>query len=226
MSRTRDGRAGDALTRSVAASSRRRSIARDTASGVGVHGVTRDRREMRVMARLGSARAVTGVERAVRRTRARTRGTMPGATNAGSSTMGDGTTARTNGTAAGGEVSSKPRVRVLAFEDVYDVAEILERGGVDASTVRVEQRWTSDACVEIIGAYKPDVLLLDYYMPPHTGLTVIRMMNEAVQSGKIERPKYVIGMSSESSCNAAMSREGADHSCVKWDIPLWSGWRE
>lgn len=114
---------------------------------------------------------------------------------------------------------------MLAFEDGYDIAEILERGGIDVASFAFAQNWTSEACIEAIAAHKPDVLLLDYYMPPHNGLTVLRMVNEAVRSGIIERPKHVIGMSSEASCNALMTREGADYACIKWDISRWNGWR-
>lgn len=116
-------------------------------------------------------------------------------------------------------------LRVLAFEDVYDIAEMLERGGVDvASRLALTQRWTSDGCVEAIAAYEPDVLLLDYYMPAHTGLAVLQLVNEAVRTGILKRPKYIIGMSSEAACNDLMLREGADDAFVKWDISRWDGW--
>ena len=36
-----------------------------------------------------------------------------------------------------------------------------------------------------------DVLLLDFYLPPVTGLTVLQQVNEAVLAGAIARPRLL-----------------------------------
>ena len=69
-----------------------------------------------------------------------------------------------------------------------------------------------------------DVLLLDFYLPPVTGLAVLQQVNEAVLAGLLERPKFVLGMSSVSSCNNRLIAAGADKGFVKWDIGDWEGW--
>ena len=38
--------------------------------------------------------------------------------------------------------------------------------------------------MERIREFAPDVLCLDFYMPPHNGLAVLRQVNEAVQKGE------------------------------------------
>jgi response regulator of citrate/malate metabolism len=34
-----------------------------------------------------------------------------------------------------------------------------------------------------------DVLLLDFYLPPITGLKVLQQVNEAVKEGRVQRPR-------------------------------------
>ena len=87
-----------------------------------------------------------------------------------------------------------------------------------------EQRWTSESPVEAIAAFQPDVLLLDHFMPPYNGLHVLRLLNEAVKAGVVQRPRFVLGVSSVQSCNDAMIGLGADAGFVKWDAHRWSGW--
>lgn len=118
-----------------------------------------------------------------------------------------------------------PTLKILAFEDSYDIRDMLRDGDVEVEGTTVfSQRWTSENCLEVIKEFDPDVLLLDYYMPPFTGLAVLKMVNEEVKAGRLRRPRRIVGMSSESSCNASMLREGADDACVKWDISSWNGW--
>ena len=107
-------------------------------------------------------------------------------------------------------------IRALAFEDSYDIESILSNGLETETYERIHlvQEWTSEDFLEKIERFKPDVLLLDFYMPPHTGLMVLKKLNEAVRQGRIERPKFVLGMSSE----------GADASFEKWKIASWEGW--
>ena len=117
-------------------------------------------------------------------------------------------------------------IRALAFEDSYDIGSILSSGLETETYERIDlvQEWTSEDFLEKIERFKPDVLLLDFYMPPHTGLMVLKKLNEAVREGRIERPKFVLGMSSEALCNQELSSEGADASFEKWKIASWEGW--
>jgi CheY-like chemotaxis protein len=113
--------------------------------------------------------------------------------------------------------------RVLAFEDSYDIGEMLK--GAEVRMGHFEQRWSSENAVEVLKEFgRVDVLLLDFYLPPVTGLMVLEQVNEAVKIGVIQRPKHVVGMSSVSSCNSRLICEGADAGFVKWDIGTWEGW--
>ena len=118
-------------------------------------------------------------------------------------------------------------IRALAFEDSYDIESILSNGLETETYERIHlvQEWTSEDFLEKIERFKPDVLLLDFYMPPHTGLMVLKKLNEAVREGRIERPKFVLGMSSEALCNQELSSEGTDASFEKWKIASWEGWK-
>ena len=120
--------------------------------------------------------------------------------------------------------AGKQAYRVLAFEDSYAIDEMLTNGGVN-SVGEFKQQWRSDDAVRIIAEFAPDVLLLDYFMPPYTGLQVLKMLNVAVREGTCVRPKYVIGMSSEHRCNVQMLEQGADAGLIKFDLCEWSGWR-
>ena len=122
-------------------------------------------------------------------------------------------------------LKAKSMLRVLAFEDSYDIEEMLRVSGV--STVEsFKQCWDSSNCLDTVNEYRPDVLLLDYFMPPHTGLSVLKMLNEAVREGRVVRPRFVIGMSSELSCNEALLGEGADFAFNKFELANWSGWKD
>ena len=68
------------------------------------------------------------------------------------------------------------------------------------------------------------MLLLDHYIPPLNGLQVLNAVNEAVACDRLQRPKFIIAMSSQASKNAAMVAAGADAGFVKWDVPDWPGW--
>lgn len=78
--------------------------------------------------------------------------------------------------------------------------------------------------MDVVRDFKPDVLLLDYYIPPMTGLQVLRAINDAVAAGVLERPRVILGISSVASCNDKMLASGADAGYVKWEATQWSGW--
>ena len=113
--------------------------------------------------------------------------------------------------------------RVFAFEDSYDIGAMLRDAKVRHGDF--QQNWTSENAVDALEAFgRVDVLLLDFYLPPVTGLRVLQEVNEAVLAGRIERPRHVVGMSSVGSCNAKLIAEGADAGFVKWDVGTWEGW--
>ncbi len=78
--------------------------------------------------------------------------------------------------------------------------------------------------MRLIGEFAPDVLLLDFYIPPKTGLAVLEALNEAVASGVVQRPRHVLGMSSVRRCNEDMRAAGADAAFIKWDVGNWEHW--
>ena len=51
-------------------------------------------------------------------------------------------------------------MRVLAFEDSYDIEKILVKGGVDLSDWELLQYWNTMDCFERIEDFQPDLLLL------------------------------------------------------------------
>ena len=112
-------------------------------------------------------------------------------------------------------------MRVLAFEDHYDIQAMLTAGGVNTDALVIEQRWNSTDAVERIRAFAPDVLLLDHYMPPMNGYQVL----EALLRSDVQRPSTVIAMSSASAKNDAMVRLGADRGVVKFDLATLDVWR-
>jgi PleD family two-component response regulator len=131
--------------------------------------------------------------------------------------------ARVSASSAVGPSDDAAEYRVLAFEDSYDIRELLKNA--DVRMGHFEQRWSSENAVEVLREFgRVDVLLLDFYLPPVTGLTVLQQVNEAVLAGAIARPKHVVGMSSVSSCNNRLVAEGADAGFVKWDVGQWEGW--
>ena len=115
-------------------------------------------------------------------------------------------------------------MRVLAFEDGWDIAELLERDGVDVSALEIMQHWDSQNFLERIRDFVPDVLLLDHFIPPTKGLEVLRQLNAAVSAGEAERPELVVGMSSAAMANTRMLNEGADHGNLKYSLATLDFW--
>ncbi len=111
-------------------------------------------------------------------------------------------------------------MRILAFEDHYDIEALLSAGGVQMDDLVVEQRWNSTDAVERVRSFAPDVLLLDHYMPPLNGYQVLN----ALLASNVKRPRTVIAMSSASEKNDDMVRLGADKGVVKFDLAGLSLW--
>ena len=115
-------------------------------------------------------------------------------------------------------------MRVLAFEDGYDIEALLTAGGVNTAPMVLEQRWNSLDALTHIEAFAPDVLLLDHFMPPTTGREVL----ETLLVADVPRPATVVAMSSEAGMNEAMVRLGADVGVVKFELanlPVWDSFR-
>ena len=113
-------------------------------------------------------------------------------------------------------------MRVLAFEDHYDIEAMLTAGGVNTDALDIEQRWNSTDALDHIRRFQPNVLLLDHYMPPQSGYHVL----SDLLASDVPRPTIVVAMSSDPAKNDAMVRLGADIGVVKFDLaglPLWYG---
>ncbi len=115
-------------------------------------------------------------------------------------------------------------MRVLAFEDSYDIEALLKAGNVDTSQITIEQKWNSKDAVTVINDFSPDILLLDQFMPPFKGLEVLRMINDAVDAEELSRPDQIIGISSAGFANRAMLNDGADQVILKFDISNLNIW--
>ena len=113
-------------------------------------------------------------------------------------------------------------MRVLAFEDHYDIEAMLTAGGVDVERFVIEQRWNSSDALDHIHRFAPDVLLLDHYMPPLSGHQVL----SALLSSDVSRPTIVVAMSSDPTKNDAMVTLGADIGVVKFDLAGLALWHD
>lgn len=111
-------------------------------------------------------------------------------------------------------------MRVLAFDDHYDIEAILTAGGVNTDNLIFQQRWNSMDALEHIRDFAPEVLLLDHYMPPLNGFQVLEML----LSSDIKRPLTVIAMSSAADKNDDMVGLGADRGVVKFDLAELDVW--
>ena len=117
-------------------------------------------------------------------------------------------------------------MRVLAFEDSYDIEALLREGNVDFSNVEFCQYWNTMDCFKRIQEFEPDVLLLDHYIPPIKGLEVLNGLLDLVASGQLTRPEAIIGISSSESANQDMMYAGADEVVVKFQLPELEVWRK
>ena len=111
-------------------------------------------------------------------------------------------------------------MKVLAFEDSVDIQALLVSGGVDFSKVEFKQYWDSIDHLERIISFEPDILMLDHYMPPTKGLSVLRNL----LFSEIKRPQTIIAMSSSSKANDAMVKLGADIGIIKFEVSNLDLW--
>ena len=111
-------------------------------------------------------------------------------------------------------------MRVLAFEDHYDIQAMLTAAGIDVERLVIKQRWNSTDALDHIHRFAPDVLLLDHYMPPQSGYQVL----EALLASEVPRPTTIVAMSSAASKNDAMVALGADVGIVKFDLSSLDFW--
>ena len=100
-------------------------------------------------------------------------------------------------------------MKVLAFEDSFDIEALLISGGIDITQLELHQYRESSEHLARIAEFGPDVLMLDHFMPPYTGLQVLQNLVQAVEKGA-KRPPKIIAISSASMANQRMLQFGAD----------------
>ena len=115
-------------------------------------------------------------------------------------------------------------MRVLAFEDSFDVQSLLISGGVDLAQIEFKQLWNTEDWLNEINDFKPDILLLDHFIPPTKGLEVLQLLNVEVANNGFKRPATIIGMSSSSMANQRMLQFGAEYGIVKMNLPELDIW--
>jgi len=102
---------------------------------------------------------------------------------------------------------------------------MMKQDGVKIEEIEFQQQWRTDCAMEVVKEFKPDVVLLDYYIPPFTGLTVLKQLNSAIAEGTVPRPRLIVAMSSQTRCNKEMLSDGADLALLKpRDLVSWSFW--
>ena len=115
-------------------------------------------------------------------------------------------------------------MKVLAFEDSFDIQSLLVSGGVDIAQIEFRQLWNTEDWLNEISSYEPDILLLDHFIPPTKGLEVLQLLNIEVANNGFKRPATIIGMSSSSMANQRMIQFGAEHGILKMNLPEMDIW--
>ena len=115
-------------------------------------------------------------------------------------------------------------MKVLAFEDSFDIEALLISASVDMSSIEFKQLWNTENWLQEINRFMPEVLLLDHFIPPTKGLEVLQMLNLEVHHSRAQRPKKIIAMSSSSMANQRMLQFGADIGIVKMDLATLDIW--
>ena len=117
------------------------------------------------------------------------------------------------------------KMRILVFEDTYDIFEMISNFQINLENIEFKQYWDTENSTERISEFNPDVLLLDYYISPKTGLQVLQDLNLAVEDGKIKRPTNIIGISSSSTANSKFLQFGANDSTIKFNLKNLDIWK-
>jgi len=115
-------------------------------------------------------------------------------------------------------------MKVLAFEDSFDIEALLISASVDMSSIEFKQLWNTENWLQEINQFMPEFLLLDHFIPPTKGLEVLQMLNLEVHHSRAQRPEAIIAMSSSSMANQRMLQFGADIGIVKMDLATLDIW--
>jgi DNA-binding response OmpR family regulator len=116
------------------------------------------------------------------------------------------------------------KMKVLAFEDGYDIEALLVSGSVDMAKIDFLQHWNSNDFLNVIKQFSPEILLLDHFMPPTKGYDLLVALNDAVKRKEIQRPNKVVAMSSDQRANNKMLSIGADDGIIKFDLASLEFW--
>ena len=116
------------------------------------------------------------------------------------------------------------KMKVLAFEDGYDIESLLVSGSVDMAKIDFLQHWNSNDFLNVIKQFSPEILLLDNFMPPTKGYDLLVALNDAVKRKEIQRPNKIIAMSSDKRANNKMLSIGADEGIIKFDLASLGVW--
>jgi DNA-binding response OmpR family regulator len=116
------------------------------------------------------------------------------------------------------------KMKVLAFEDGYDIESLLVSGSVDMAKIDFLQHWNSNDFLNVIKQFSPEILLLDHFMPPTKGYDLLVALNDAVKRKEIQRPNKIIAMSSDKRANNKMLSIGADEGIIKFDLASLGVW--
>ncbi|MDA1131050.1 MAG: hypothetical protein O3B00_06075 [archaeon] len=116
------------------------------------------------------------------------------------------------------------KMKVLAFEDGYDIESLLVSGSVDMAKIDFLQHWNSNDFLNVIKQFSPEILLLDHFMPPTKGYDLLVALNDAVKRKEIKRPNKIIAMSSDKRANNKMLSIGADEAIIKFDLASLGVW--
>ncbi len=116
-------------------------------------------------------------------------------------------------------------MRILVFEDTYDIFEMISNFQINLENIEFKQYWDTQDSTVRIAEFNPDILLLDYYISPKTGLQVLKNLNLAVGEGNIKRPPKIIGISSSSTANSKFLQFGADDAVIKFNLENLDIWK-
>lgn len=115
-------------------------------------------------------------------------------------------------------------MRILVFEDTYDIHEMIKNFEIDMVGFELKQYWDTTDSTKRINEFKPDVLFLDYYISPKTGLQVLQDLNVEISEKKVQRPDKIIGISSSRTANSKFLQFGADDSIIKFELNKLNIW--